>query len=153
VPLRRARARRAHFDAGRFVEEWDDEGARKGWCLYKMGCKGPDATFNCPTVRWNGGTSWPVKSGHGCIACGSHHFWDNKSPFYERLPDVPLAGDVDAGTIGLALAGGVTAALTLHGFASVARARMRPRIETPPGSPELSPKRVVVERKPPPDRS
>ncbi len=71
---------------GRFVQEWDDEGARKGWCLYKMGCKGPEANFNCPTVRWNGGTSWPVKAGHGCIACASPRFWDTKSPFYERLP-------------------------------------------------------------------
>ena len=40
--------RRAHYDAGRFVTEWGDEGHRKGWCLYKMGCKGPEATFNCP---------------------------------------------------------------------------------------------------------
>src|SRR6266511_4108865 len=80
--------RRAHYDAGRFVEEWGDEGSRKGWCLYKMGCKGPDATYNCPTVRWNGGTSWPVKSGHGCIACASNRFWDRMSPFYKPLPKV-----------------------------------------------------------------
>jgi hydrogenase small subunit len=33
--------RRAFFDAGQFEESWDDEGARKGWCLYKMGCRGP----------------------------------------------------------------------------------------------------------------
>lgn len=33
--------RRPHFDAGQFVESWDDESARKGYCLYKMGCKGP----------------------------------------------------------------------------------------------------------------
>ena len=33
--------RRAFFDAGQFVESWDDDGARKGWCLYKMGCRGP----------------------------------------------------------------------------------------------------------------
>ena len=48
---------------GRYVEEWGDEGHRKGYCLYKMGCKGPEATYNCPTVRWNDGTSWPVKVG------------------------------------------------------------------------------------------
>jgi hydrogenase small subunit len=33
--------RRAHFDAGRFVKEFGDEGHCQGWCLYKMGCKGP----------------------------------------------------------------------------------------------------------------
>ncbi|WP_459567759.1 hypothetical protein, partial [Enterobacter asburiae] len=33
--------RRAHFDAGEFVQSWDDDAARKDYCLYKMGCKGP----------------------------------------------------------------------------------------------------------------
>jgi hydrogenase small subunit len=27
-------------------------------------------------VRWNDGTSWPVKSGHGCIGCSEPSFWD-----------------------------------------------------------------------------
>ena len=78
--------RRAHYDAGRFVTEWGDEGHRKGWCLYKMGCKGPAGTFNCPVVQWNDHTSWPVRAGHGCIACASPRFWDHMSPFYDRLP-------------------------------------------------------------------
>ncbi len=34
--------RRASYDAGLFVESWDDEGAAQGYCLYKMGCRGPD---------------------------------------------------------------------------------------------------------------
>ncbi len=84
--------RRAHYDAGRFVTEWGDEGHRKGWCLYKMGCKGPAATFNCPVVQWNDHTSWPVRAGHGCIACASPRFWDHMSPFYDRLPNVPGFG-------------------------------------------------------------
>ena len=33
--------RRAKFDAGQFVQAFDDEAARKGWCLYHVGCKGP----------------------------------------------------------------------------------------------------------------
>ena len=55
--------RRPHFDAGQFVEKFDDEGARKGYCLYKVGCKGPTTYNACSTVEWNGGLSWPVKSG------------------------------------------------------------------------------------------
>ena len=35
--------RRAHFDAGQYVENWGDEGHRTGYCLYRMGCKGPVA--------------------------------------------------------------------------------------------------------------
>src|SRR6516165_6032161 len=127
--------RRAHYDAGRFVEEWGDDGHRKGWCLYKMGCKGPQATFNCPNVRWNDQTSWPVKAGHGCLACASRRFWDTKSPFYERLPQVPGFGvDVSAGEIGLALTGAVAAGTIIHGIASAVRDRTR-KETSPPATP------------------
>jgi hydrogenase small subunit len=68
--------RRGHFDAGEFVKAWGDEGHRQGWCLYQMGCKGPVAYQNCPTLRWNQGTSWPVGAGHGCIACAGLKFWE-----------------------------------------------------------------------------
>jgi quinone-reactive Ni/Fe-hydrogenase small subunit len=62
--------RRGHFDMDEFVEEWGDEGAKKGWCLFHMGCKGPYAHLNCSLVKFNEGTNWPVQVGHGCIACG-----------------------------------------------------------------------------------
>jgi hydrogenase small subunit len=76
--------RRASFDAGRFVEAWDDEGARSGWCLYKMGCRGP-VTYNaCSTMKWNGGVSFPIGSGHGCLGCSEANYWDD-GPFYKRL--------------------------------------------------------------------
>lgn len=79
--------RRPNFDAGLFVESWDDENARKGYCLYKMGCRGP-VTYNaCAVTGWNGGTSFPIKSGHGCIGCSEDGFWDN-GPFYRHLPSV-----------------------------------------------------------------
>jgi hydrogenase small subunit len=145
--------RRANFDAGRFVEHWDDEGARRGYCLYKMGCKGPQATFNCPVVRWNDETSWPVMSGHGCAACASHRFWDTALPLYRRLPNVPGFGvDVTAGQIGGWLTAGVAGALTLHGIASVARAQMRPRGEEPRGGPtQIARPRGLEEREGPPE--
>jgi hydrogenase small subunit len=73
--------RRGHFDAGEFVREWGDEGHRNGWCLYQMGCKGPITFHNCPTIRWNQGTNWPVGAGHGCIGCSQPNFWEN--PAYE----------------------------------------------------------------------
>lgn len=120
--------RRAHYDAGRFVEEWGDEAHRKGWCLYKVGCKGPEATYNCPTVRWNGGTSWPVKAGHGCIACASHRFWDTRSPFYDRLPSVPGFGvDVKAEEIGWIGTGLVAGAMVAQVAGNVVRDKLRAR--------------------------
>ena len=77
--------RRAHFDAGEYVQEWGDAGAKNNFCLYKMGCKGPMTHNNCPTVQYNEGTSWPVGAGHGCIGCSEPNFWDRYA--YER----PLA--------------------------------------------------------------
>jgi hydrogenase small subunit len=77
--------RRASFDAGRFVEAWDDEGARNGWCLYKMGCRGPVTHNSCSITKWNGGVSFPIGSGHGCIGCSEANFWDD-GPLYKRLP-------------------------------------------------------------------
>jgi len=68
--------RRGHFDAAEFVVAWGDEGHQKGWCLYKMGCKGPVTFHNCPAVEYNDGTSWPIKAGHGCIACSEPNFWE-----------------------------------------------------------------------------
>ena len=55
--------RRPHFDAGQFAEKFDDAGARMGYCLYKLGCKGPTTYNACSSVRWNEGVSWPVQSG------------------------------------------------------------------------------------------
>ncbi|HET7832929.1 MAG TPA: hydrogenase small subunit [Gallionella sp.] len=63
--------RRAHFDAGRFALEFGDEGHRKGYCLYKLGCKGPETYGNCPAILFGdvGNASWPVGTGHPCIGC------------------------------------------------------------------------------------
>ena len=112
--------RRAHFDAGQFVEAWGDEGHRKGWCLYKMGCKGPQAYYNCPVVRWNGGTSWPVQAGHGCIACAAFDFWDAMTPFYGRLPEVPgFPVEVTVDRLGVALSAVALAGVAAHAIATV----------------------------------
>jgi hydrogenase small subunit len=63
--------RRAHFDAGRFAMAFGDEGHRKGYCLYKLGCKGPETYANCPTIGFGdaGEGNWPVGCGHPCIGC------------------------------------------------------------------------------------
>ena len=112
--------RRAYYDAGLFVEEWGDEGHRKGYCLYKMGCKGPSATYNCPNVRWNDGTSWPVQAGHGCIGCAAPQFWSQMTPFYGRLPDVSGFGvDTTAEKVGLAAVVAVAGASAAHGLGKV----------------------------------
>ena len=51
--------------------EFGDEGHRKGYCLYKLGCKGPETYANCPTIGFGdvGEGHWPVGCGHPCIGC------------------------------------------------------------------------------------
>ncbi|MEN8141051.1 MAG: hydrogenase small subunit [Thermodesulfobacteriota bacterium] len=84
--------RRPHFDEGRFVEQFGDAAHKEGFCLYKVGCKGPATFSNCPVVRFNDVGSWPVGVGHGCIGCTEPDFWDTMSPFYERLPQIKIPG-------------------------------------------------------------
>jgi hydrogenase small subunit len=123
-------SRRAHFDAGQFVETFDDEGARKGWCLYQVGCKGP-ATFSpCPIFLWNNRTSWPIGAGHPCIGCTEPFFWDTMTPFYGRLPDVGGFGiEKRVDTIGAALAVGAVAGVATHAAMTVLH-QIRTRRET-----------------------
>ena len=63
--------RRPHFDAGRFALEYGDFGHRQGWCLYKLGCKGPETHANCPAIGFGdvGEGNWPVGIGHPCFGC------------------------------------------------------------------------------------
>lgn len=122
--------RRASYDAGRFVEKWGDEGHRKGWCLYKMGCKGPATFHNCPRVRWNSGTSWPIGSGHPCIGCSEPNFWDSMSPFYKHLPKVPGFGvETTVDKVGVGLVAATVAIFLLHGFGSWIREQVIQRRE------------------------
>jgi hydrogenase small subunit len=131
--------RRANFDAGQFVEVFDDEAARKGWCLYHVGCKGP-ATFSpCPIFQWNTRTSWPIGAGHPCIGCTEPHFWDTMTPFYDRLPDVGGFGiEQRVDILGAALALGATAGVLAHAAATGVhqmreRKRQLPVVEPPAG--------------------
>ena len=74
--------RHEHYEHDQFVREWGDAGHRQGWCLFQMGCRGPETDHNCPSVKWNDGTEWPIGAGHGCIGCSEQRFWDRHSPFY-----------------------------------------------------------------------
>lgn len=112
--------RRPFFDSGLFVENFDDKGAKAGWCLYKVGCRGPEAYNSCGNMRWWGGLSYPIQSGHGCIGCSENKFWDN-GDFYKRLPNVHTPHSVTvADNVGIAAAGVAAAAVGIHAVATIA---------------------------------
>jgi hydrogenase small subunit len=74
--------RRPFYEAGKFAESFDDEGAKNGYCLYKLGCKGPTTYNSCATIRWDSGLSFPVQSNHPCLGCSQPDFWDGGG-FYQ----------------------------------------------------------------------
>jgi hydrogenase small subunit len=90
-------SRLGHYEQGEFAQSFDDAGARNGWCLLQLGCKGPTTYNACSTLQWNQGTSYPMRSGHGCIGCSEPDFWDKvdagRAGFYEASLAAPAAGD------------------------------------------------------------
>ena len=103
--------RRAHFDAGRFVKQFGDEGHREGWCLYKMGCKGPVTHASCSTRHFNEIPDvWPIGVGSPCVGC-TEKAVAFKVPIFE-VADIHAATPPEAlplintrvGTIGTAAA-------------------------------------------------
>ncbi|MGL4899296.1 MAG: nickel-dependent hydrogenase small subunit [Shewanella sp.] len=112
--------RRGRFDAGEFVEEFGDHGAKEGYCLYKVGCKGPYTYNNCPTERFNHHTSWPVLAGHGCMGCSEPNFWDDMTDFEKPLGRQLLHGiDATADTIGAVILGATAVGIGAHAVASI----------------------------------
>lgn len=110
--------RRPFYDQGKFAKTFDDEGARNGWCLYELGCKGPTTHNACATTKWNGGAGFPIEAGHGCLGCSEPNFWDAGS-FYTPLP----APTADIKTVaGVAVVAGAGAAVALS---AVDRAKKR----------------------------
>jgi hydrogenase small subunit len=81
--------RRAHFDAGRFARQFGDEGHRLGYCLYALGCKGPETHANCSVMHFGEvNDAWPIGIGHPCVGCTEQGVVFNIPMFQEaKLPE------------------------------------------------------------------
>ena len=79
--------------------------------MFELGCKGPVTHNACATTKWNGGVSFPIESGHGCIGCSEPDFWD-AGGFYQALsmPATPLTLATGAALVGGAAGIGVSLA-------------------------------------------
>ncbi|PKE31913.1 hydrogenase 2 small subunit [Rahnella sp. AA] len=134
--------RRPHFDAGRFAKEFGDEGHRQGWCLYHLGCKGPETYGNCPTLQFCdiGGGIWPVGIGHPCYGCNEQGVGftkgisqlanvANPTPRTEKpATNAPEGGHVSATAVGL-IGGvlGIVAGVSLMTVRELGRQQKRER--------------------------
>jgi hydrogenase small subunit len=125
--------RRGHFENGEFVYKFGSEEEKKGYCLYAMGCKGPQTKANCPIVRWNRRVSWCVESGAPCIGCAQANptcttlnWVETNAPFFGRFRNLPIAGiNVDPTFIAYGVGAVVVAALVIHGFGMKATGRTK----------------------------
>ncbi len=110
--------RRAHFDAGEFVEAFGTEEAQKKFCLYKMGCKGPETYSSCSISRWNNKTNWCIGAGSPCIGCAQPKWADSGAPFFSRIPELAIPGfkgvEYTVDRIGFTLVGAAAAGIAAH---------------------------------------
>ena len=115
--------RRPCYDAGLFAQSFDDENAKKGYCLYYLGCKGPNTFNSCAVIKWNLGVSYPIQSGHGCIGCAEPNFWDYM-PLYSHIPSTYGFGvESNADKIGAALTGIALGGVATHAVITNVRKR------------------------------
>jgi hydrogenase small subunit len=122
--------RRPFYDKGLFAKTFDDEGAKKGWCLYELGCKGPTTYNACATTKWNNGTSFPIEAGHPCIGCSEPDFWDGGG-FYKALsmPTENISQTAIYAAAGAAAAGVAVGALNKAKKSSEASAHVKVTID------------------------
>jgi hydrogenase small subunit len=102
--------RRPHFDAGRFAKQFGDEGHRNGWCLYKLGCKGPQTHANCSLLDYcEVPGAWPIGIGHPCIGCTEQDI-AFRVPIFDTIPTLTVTPPGGYPGVGAAQKGGATAA-------------------------------------------
>lgn len=111
--------RRPHFDAGRFAHEFGDPGHRAGWCLYELGCKGPETHANCATLHFGEiAGAWPIGVGHPCVGCTEANLGFT-APIHEKLvldttgDAEPLVSSTDLGVAGVVAGAAVGAGLAV----------------------------------------
>ncbi|MDD8031228.1 MAG: hydrogenase small subunit [Acidobacteriota bacterium] len=114
--------RRPFYEAGKFADNFDGDRARKGYCLYHLGCKGPITYNACASLKWERGLSYPVQSGHPCLGCSEPNFWDGGG-FYQGQSAalIPPAAKTSA----LAAGAGLAAGSTLAGINSAKKNRAK----------------------------
>src|SRR5512143_751302 len=115
--------RRAYFEAGKFVEAFGTPEMAKGYCLFKMGCKGPQTYAPCPTIRYNDNQSWCIMAGAPCIGCYDMKWPDVFHPFYSKLKDIHVpgfGGDTTADKVGKVVGVATAVGIAAHAIGTAA---------------------------------
>ena len=124
--------RRGHFENGEFVYQFGSKEEALGYCLYPLGCRGPQTHSNCSVVMWNNRRSWCVQAGSPCLGCceanpndPGHNWVELNTPFYQRHRDLHI-GPLwfQPTTAAFLITGIVAVCLVIHGFGMKAAGRM-----------------------------
>jgi hydrogenase small subunit len=107
--------RRGQFDAGNFLEDWNDP-AQKEFCLLKKGCKGPKTYTDCSKTWWNEGANWCIGAGAPCSGCCEPSFYEKFNPLFDKTDTINAASSaVGVNTAGKVLVGAAAAGALVHG--------------------------------------
>ncbi len=128
--------RRGHFENGEFVYQFGSKEEKAGYCLYAMGCRGPQTKANCGVVRFNNRRSWCVEAGAPCIGCceanpndPGDNWVEVNTPFYSRHRDLRIGGwHFQPETVCLVVTAIVAGCLVIHGFGIKASGRMKGKV-------------------------
>ncbi len=112
--------RRGRFEAGEFLEDWNDP-KQSSWCLLNKGCKGPKTYTDCPSFWWNDGVNYCVNAGAPCAGCTQPEFYQEFAPLYSRAANMPLPGfnGVSADSVGQAMATVAAVGVAAHAIGKV----------------------------------
>ena len=144
--------RRTAFDAGIFLDDFNDSLNTDNACLLRKGCRGPFTHADCPLRRWNQRMNWCIGAGAPCNGCTEPAFYAGLAPLYETLPSVKVPNTrpigVSADVIGAAAGAAAAVGVGVHLVAQVATGRLgklrAPGIDKTVSTTEPAPSEVTL---------
>lgn len=117
--------RRGQFEAGNFLQDWNDP-VQKDYCLLLKGCKGPKTYTDCAQVWYNDNTNFCINAGSPCAGCSEAGFFANFSPLYQKqeMFKLPGIGPINVDTTGKVIGGVAVAGVAVHLAASAVTGRL-----------------------------
>ncbi|MDR3288590.1 MAG: hydrogenase small subunit [Peptococcaceae bacterium] len=118
--------RRGRFEAGQFLEDWNDP-EQKDYCLLLKGCKGPKTYTDCASVWFNDNANFCLNAGSPCSGCSEAGFYSKFNPLYEKNDDfhVPgVVGQISPDLIGAGVGAVAAGYLAFSTAGNVARGRI-----------------------------